>query len=210
MKNLIKKILIDESTKYKRVDDNLNSKIIKFIQSIFNSTKLTYQTQEETYGDVRIEFCRNNKEVGLFVGGDEAGWDDYDTPEGTKIEPYSQLMIEKRIVDQITTLFKIRKNLALNFIVEYFEDNYFEELNQKFNIKFDGVDEVSEYDFKGQPCMHVLDQSRPNFRTREEKLEFIRSTGRGNWGQDKSDKELDKFVKDLWRKEKLDELGFGF
>ena len=57
-----------------------------------------------------------------FSGGDEPGWDD--DSETQKIDPYAGISFDKKIVDQITATFNIRRGLALHLLTEYFEDHY--------------------------------------------------------------------------------------
>lgn len=203
---LIRRILKEEvNRKYNRLTPNQYDVVYKLIDKIFKGLELEWQTKEDTYGDVRINFCRNGKKVGLFTGGDEPGWDD-DTPEGTKIEPYTNLMIDKSIINQIQSVFKIRKTLILHMITEFFEDNYLNEVSSKFGIQFDNMEDASEHEFRNHVCNSVLDKGRPNL-SREEQLDWIQSTGRGrNTWERKSDKELERSFIDIWRIEKENEL----
>jgi len=206
MKELIRHILKEEvNRKYNRLTPNQYETVYKLIDKIFKGLEFEWKTKEDTYGDVRINFCSNGKKVGLFVGGDEPGFDD-DEPEGTKINPYTQLIIDNSIVSQIQSVFKIRKVLILHMITEFFEDNYLNQASSKFGIQFDDLEDASEYDFRNKVCDFVLDKGRPNL-SREEQLDWIESTGRGrNTWERKSDKELERSFIDIWRIEKDNEL----
>lgn len=207
MRHLIKKLLNETvERKYRKVSDNLIPSVMKYIDILFKSFKIEYFDKSQTYGDLRIEFCLNGKEVGGFIGGDESGWDDDDDDEDeeTKIGPYAGISFDKKIVSQISTTFNIRRTLVLHLLTEYFEDNFLDKVSQKFGVQFNDLDDAEEYDYKNKLCESELLKDLPNY-DREEILNWIESTGRGrNSWEDKSDEELQRSFEQIWMVEKRD------
>lgn len=208
MRELIKQILSETiQRKYHRLTPNQYDKVNKLIKMIFNGLVLEYMGKNETYGDVRVNFCRNGKLVGLFTGGDTSGWDS-EEDDNTTITPYTRLGLDPSIFDQIQKVFNIRKSQITQLISDFFEDNYLDQVSSKLGIQFNDMEDVTEYDFENSVCNSVLDVGMPNFQTREEKLDWIESTGRGReyWDK-KSDKDLDLTFRQIWRIERENELG---
>jgi len=203
MRHLIKKLLNETvERKYRKVYDNLIPSVMKYIDILFKSFKIEYFDKSKTYGDLRVEFCLNGKEVGGFIGGDEPGWDDYDTPEEASIEPYAGISFDKKIVSQISSTFNIRRTLVLHLLTEYFEDNYLDKISQKFGVQFNNLDDAEEYDYKNTLCEYELLKDLPNYN-RDEILDWIESTGRGrNRWSEESDEKLQRSFEQIWKAEK--------
>lgn len=199
MKELIRYILKEEvERKYRRLSPELNDAIMKMISSIFRSMRVDYKDTKRTYGNVAVQFCLNGKEAANFRGGDEPGWDDYDTPKGTKIEPYAGITFDKKIVNQITSTFNIRKSLALHLLTEFFEDNYLDEISQRYGIQFNNLDDGEEYDYQDYLCEYEQLKDLPNYN-REQILDFIESSGRGRkYWEEMDDEELQISFEHIW------------
>jgi len=205
MRELIKQVLEETiQKKYSRLTPDQYDKVYKLIGSIFNGFKLEWMDKDETYGDVRVNFCRNGRQMGYFVGGDEPGWDD----DVSNFSNYATLTFDKSIINQVQSVFNIRKALVLNLITEFFEDNYLDDISRKFGIQFNDLEDVKEYDFNNSVCNFVLDKGRPDLTTREEKLDWLKSKGMfGSYWDQQNDTEIDKSFKQVWRIEKRKELG---
>ena len=206
MRHLIKKLLNETvERKYRKVSDNLIPSVMKYIDILFKSFKIEYFDKSKTYGDLRVEFCLNGKEVGGFIGGDEPGWDDDDDEdEETKIGPYAGISFDKKIVSKISTTFNIRRTLVLHLLTEYFEDNYLDKISQKFSVQFNDLDDAEEYDYENRLCESELLKDLPNYN-RDEILDWIESTGRGksHWSGE-SDEKLQRSFEQIWMAEKRD------
>jgi len=204
MKKLIRQILREEiQSKYRRLSPELSNAITKMISSLFRSMRVEYKDPKRSYGSVSVEFCLNGRIVVDFSGGDEPGWDDDDDDdEGTKINPYAGITFDKKIVDQITSTFKIRRSLALHLLTEYFEDHYINDISEKYGIQFNDLDDADEHDYKNRLCEYELIKDIPNY-DREQIIDYIESTGRGrrNW-EEKDDEELQISFEHIWGKEK--------
>ena len=202
MRHLIKKLLNETvERKYRKVSDNLIPSVMKYIDILFKSFKIEYFDKSQTYGDLRIEFCLNGKEVGGFIGGDEPGWDD-DDDEGTKIDPYAGITFDKKIVDQITATFNIRRGLALHLLTEYFEDHYINYISEKYGIQFNDLDDADEHDYGNRLCESELIKDIPNY-DREQILDYIESTGRGRtYWEEQDDEQLQISFEHIWIKQK--------
>jgi hypothetical protein len=205
MKELIRTILREEiQSKYRRLSPELNNAITKMIISLFRSMRVEYKDPKRSYGNVDVEFCLNGRKVVDFSGGNEPGWDDYDTPEGTKIDPYASVTFDKKIVDQITSTFNIRRSLALHLLTEYFEDKYINDISQKYKINFNDLDDATEHDYKNSLCEYELIKDIPNY-DREQILDYIRSTGRGGkYWEEQDDEQLQISFEHIWGNEKQD------
>lgn len=204
MKDLIRQVLREAiESKYRRLSPELNTVIMKKIKMLFNSFKVDYRDPKKTYGNVSVEFCLNGKKVVDFRGDDEPGWDDYNTPEGTKIEPYGIILFDKKIVSQLTSTFNIRKSLALHLLTEFFEDNYLEVISQKYGIQFNNIDDGQEHDFgrffySDSLCQSEMLKSVPNY-SREQILDYIESTGRGRtYWEEMDDEKLQTSFEQIW------------
>lgn len=199
MKDLIRQVLRETiQSKYRRLSPELNAVIMKKITSLFKTFKVDYQDPKKTYGSIDVEFCLNGKKVVNFIGGDEPGWDDYDTPEGTKIEPYARITFDKKVVNQLTSTFNIRKSLALHLLTEFFEDNYLEVISQKYGIQFNDLDDGEEYDYKNNLCQSEMLKSVPNYN-REQMLDYIESKGRGRrYWEEMDDESLQTSFEQIW------------
>lgn len=207
MRELIKQVLEETiQRKYNRLTPDQYDKVYKLIGSIFKGFKLEWMDKDETYGDVRVNFCRNGRQMGYFVGGDEPGWDDDDNV--SNFSNYATLTFDKSIINQVQSVFNIRKALVLNLITEFFEDNYLDDISRKFGIQFNDLDDVDTFDFRGDVCNFVLDQGRPEL-SREKMIEYIVSNTLFRKAQleGESDAKILQLYKDAWRKVKREELG---
>ena len=202
MKELIRQILREEiQSKYRRLSPELSNAITKMISSLFRSMRVEYRDPKRAYGSVSVEFCLNGRIVVDFSGGDEPGWDD-DDDEGTKIDPYAGITFDKKIVDQITSTFKIRRSLALHLLTEYFEDHYINDISEKYGIQFNDLDDADEHDYGNRLCESELIKDIPNY-DREQILDYIESTGRGrkHW-EEQDDEQLQISFEHIWIKQK--------
>lgn len=199
MRDLIRKVLIETiEKKYRRLSPELNDVIMKKIASMFKTFKIDYKDRKRTYGNVSVQFCLNGKQVANFGGGDEPGWDDYDTPEETKIDPYASVVFDKKFVTQITSTFNIRKSLVLHLLTEFFEDNYLNTISQRYGIQFNDLNDGEEFDYKNSLCESEMLKSVPDYN-REEMLDYIESSGRGrSYWDEKDDEELQISFEDIW------------
>ena len=171
------------------------------ISSLFRSMRVEYRDPKRAYGSVSVEFCLNGRIVVEFSGGDEPGWDD-DDDEGTKIDPYAGITFDKKIVDQITATFNIRRGLALHLLTEYFEDHYINYISEKYGIQFNDLDDADEHDYGNRLCESELIKDIPNY-DREQILDYIESTGRGrkHW-EEQDDEQLQISFEHIWIKQK--------
>lgn len=190
MRSIIKKILKEEIKKrYNKVTPQLYSIIMKYINLVFKRYTLDHYTEDQTYGDYRVEFCSNGKELGLFMGTD------------TDVE----VLIDDKIIDEIGKRFKIRKGLVVELIGDYIEETYLDEFNSRSKLSLTDVDRVSPYKFKGGLCKSEILKKKPNYN-REQKLEWLKSVGRTTKYVDGEnipfislpDEQLNDYFDDIW------------
>ena len=190
MRSIIKKILKEEIKKrYNKVTPQLYSIIMKYINLVFKRYTLDHYTEDQTYGDYRVEFCSNGKELGLFMGTDNN----------------VEVLIDDKIIDEIGKRFKIRKGLVVEMIGDYIEETYLDEFNSRSKLSLTDVDRVSPYNFKGGLCKSEIIKKIPNYN-REQKIEWFKSVGRTTGyldGEirpiaDFTDEQLNDYFDDIW------------
>ena len=140
MKELIRKTLREEiQKKYRRITPELLLMINKYLTVLFKGTKVTIFTSEHTYGDIRVEICKNNlvfAEIIINVNDELSVFENNE-----KYEDNASLSVSSSVMDQILTTFKIKKNLAMEVIVNYIEDNYLIDISKELGIKIYDIEE---------------------------------------------------------------------
>jgi hypothetical protein len=190
MRSIIKKILREEIKKrYNKVTPELYSIIMKYIKLVFKRYTLDHYTEDQTYGDYRVEFCSNGKEIGLFMGTDKD----------------VEILIDDKIINEVSKYFKIRKGLVVEMISDYIEETYLDDFNSRSKLSLTDVDRVAPYNFKGGLCKSEIQKKIPNYN-REQKIEWFKSVGRTMAyidGEnipivDLTDEQLNKYFDTIW------------
>lgn len=192
LRNLIKKVLTEEiRRRYRRVTPELYPIILKYIGTIFKRFNVDNYDETKTYGDYRAEFCYNGKRLGLFMG--------------TKKDAI--VLIDGKIIDEICKMFNIKRSSAAVLIGDYIEDNYVKDFNSRSKHNLTDVDNVTEHKFRGELCRSEIEKRIPNY-TREQKLDWLKSTGRTTKYDvhnnrnlkfsELDDNELNDYFKDIW------------
>ena len=162
MRSIIKKILREEIKKrYNKVTPELYSIIMKYINLVFKRYTLDHYTEDQTYGDYLVEFCSNGKEIGLFMGSDNN----------------VEILIDDKIINEVSKYFKIRKGLVTEMISDYNEETYLDDFNSRSKLSLTDVDRVVSHNFKGVLCKSEILKKIPNYN-REQKIEWFKSVGR--------------------------------
>lgn len=161
------KFIITENqySKFVKPEPVVVKTVYKYLNSIFKNSKRTVIPKSRNYGNIGEEYCIHGK-VGMmtqfyyntgedsdFIGTHESG----------------SLFIDKSIMDEIISTFKLRKTVVLNIIIDWYVDTYLDKVRSEFGDSNLEIDEI--YDDKiNHICLQDVDTSNVS---REEMLNFI-------------------------------------
>ena len=147
---------------YQRVvkgNPNIESLIIKFLDNYKKGVTYISAPKSRNYGNLRQDWCKNGVEVMVTV---------YYFENGEFYNGY--LSVDKELVDDIMTLFRVRKSYVLHVISDWFEEKYSTEFSKKMGEPELGIDDVDTYEEKNACGKESV---LPEGITKEEMIDFI-------------------------------------
>lgn len=155
------KYLITED-QYQRVvkgNPNIESLIIKFLDNYMKGVTYVSTPKSRNYGNLRQNWCKNGVEVmtTTFL------FDDGEFYKG-------HLSVDKELVKDIITLFRVRKSYVLHVISDWFEEKYATEFAKKMGEPELGIDDIDTHDEKFA-CAKEF--TLPEGITKDEMVNFI-------------------------------------
>ena len=161
------KFIITENqySKFVKPEPVVVKTVYKYLNSIFKNSKRTVIPKSRNYGNISEEFCIGGKVVmktQFYYNTDE----DSDFV-GTHENGY--LFIDESIVDEIISMFKLRKTVVLNIIVDWYTDTYLSNARDEFGDSNLDIDDIY-HDKLNYSCLQDINTSNVS---REEMLDFI-------------------------------------
>ena len=161
------KFIITENqySKFVKPEPVVVKTVYKYLNSIFKNSKRTVIPKSRNYGNIGEEYCIHGKvamitqfyyntgEDSDFIGTHESG----------------SLFIDKSIMDEIISTFKLRKTVVLNIIIDWYVDTYLDKVRSEFGDSNLEIDEIHD-DKINHSCLQDVDASNVS---REEMLNFI-------------------------------------
>ena len=161
------KFIITENqySKFVKPEPVVVKTVYKYLNSIFKNSKRTVIPKSRNYGNISEEFCiggkvvmktqfyYNTDEDSDFVGTHESG----------------SLFIDESIVDEIISMFKLRRTVVLNIIVDWYTDTYLSNARDEFGDSNLDIDDIY-HDKLNYSCLQDINTSNVS---REEMLDFI-------------------------------------
>jgi hypothetical protein len=172
MKNLIKKILLQEvEKKYPKPTPNVEKLIYNWLDNYFDGAKM-YQMKEYEFS-YTFEWCNNGMEIARFsvdFNHDHDVWDDARKTSEREFDT-SELWIPKDIVNDLQTDIPVRRNYLRYVIEEWFEDTMIEKIQSELGRNDISMNSFSEHPEKSQVCVPPV--SKPEGVTDDEMIDFI-------------------------------------
>ena len=172
MKNLIKKILLQEvEKKYSKPTPNVEKLIYNWLDNYFDGAKM-YQMKDYEFS-YTFEWCNNGMEIARFsvdFNHDHDVWDDNRKTSERDFDN-SELWVPKDIVNDLQTDIPVRRNYLRYVIEEWFEDTMIEKIQNKLGRNDISMNSFSEHPEKSQVCVPPV--SKPEGVTDDEMIDFI-------------------------------------
>ena len=178
MKNLIKKILIQEvNKKYSKPTESVDKLVYRWLDNYFEGSQI-YKEEYWKYYGFTYNFCKNGREIAdLRIEFDDRSpdWGPSDKrPTSERSVKEVMLYIYPIMVNELVTDIPIRKNYLLYLIEEWFEDTKLDEIQQEFNRNDLSLDYVSVFGSrnKGEICVPPI--QKPEGITMQEMMDYIK------------------------------------
>ena len=172
MKNLIKKILLQEvEKKYPKPTPNVEKLIYNWLDNYFDGAKM-YQMKDYEFS-YTFEWCNNGMEIARFsvdFNHDHDVWDDNRKTSERDFDN-SELWVPKDIVNDLQTDIPVRRNYLRYVIEEWFEDTMIEKIQNELGRNDISMNSFSEHPEKSQVCVPPV--SKPEGVTDDEMIDFI-------------------------------------
>jgi len=172
MKNLIKKILLQEvEKKYSKPTPNVEKLIYNWLDNYFDGAKM-YQMKDYEFS-YTFEWCNNGMEIARFsvdFNHDHDVWDDNRKTSERDFDN-SELWVPKDIVNDLQTDIPVRRNYLRYVIEEWFEDTMIEKIQSELGRNDISMNSFSEHPEKSQVCVPPV--SKPEGVTDDEMIDFI-------------------------------------
>jgi len=175
MKNLIKKILLQEvEKKYSKPTPNVEKLIYDWLDNYFDGAKM-YQIKQYEFS-YTFEWCNNGMEIARFSVDFNHNYDVWDDARKTSERDFdnSELWIPKDIVNDLQTDIPVRRNYLRYVIEEWFEDTMIEKIQSELGRNDISMNSFSEHPEKSQVCVPPV--SKPEGVTEEDMIEHILKT----------------------------------
>jgi hypothetical protein len=172
MKNLIKKILLQEvNKKYPKPTQNVEKLIYNWLDNYFDGAKM-YQIKDYEFSHT-FEWCNNGMEIARFSVDFNHDYDVWDDARKTSERDFdnSELWIPKDIVNDLQTDIPVRRNYLRYVIEEWFEDTMIEKIQSELGRNDISMNSFSEHPEKTQICVPPV--SKPEGVTNDEMIDFI-------------------------------------
>jgi hypothetical protein len=172
MKNLIKKILLQEvNKKYPKPTQNVEKLIYNWLDNYFDGAKM-YQIKDYEFSHT-FEWCNNGMEIARFSVDFNHNYDVWDDARKTSERDFdnSELWIPKDIVNDLQTDIPVRRNYLRYVIEEWFEDTMIEKIQSELGRNDISMNSFSEHPEKSQVCVPPV--SKPEGVTNDEMIDFI-------------------------------------
>jgi hypothetical protein len=172
MKNLIKKILLQEvEKKYSKPTPNVEKLIYDWLDNYFNGAKM-YQIKQYEFS-YTFEWCNIGMEIARFSVDFNHDYDVWDDARKTSERDFdnSELWIPKDIVNDLQTDIPVRRNYLRYVIEEWFEDTMIEKIQSELGRNDISINSFSEHPEKTLVCVPPV--SKPEGVTDDEMIDFI-------------------------------------
>jgi hypothetical protein len=172
MKNLIKKILLQEvEKKYPKPTPNVEKLIYNWLDNYFDGAKM-YQMKEYEFS-YTFEWCNNGMEIARFSVDFNHDYDVWDDARKTSERDFdnSELWIPKDVMDNLQTDIPVRRNYLRYIVEEWFEDTLLEKIQSALGRNDISIDDFSEHPKESQVCVPPV--SKPEGVTDDEMIDFI-------------------------------------
>jgi hypothetical protein len=176
---------------YQRVvkgNPNIESLIIMFLDNYMKGVTYISPPKSRNYGNLRQDWCKNGVEVMITIYY-------FDNDEFYN----GYLSVDKELVDDIITLFRVRKSYVLHVISDWFEEKYSTEFGKKMGEPELGINDVDTYE-KKDAC--GKESVLPEDITKEEMIDFIVKNTAYRRGEvinkiESGDREIEDFYLDI-------------
>ena len=176
---------------YQRVvkgNPNIESLIIMFLDNYMKGVTYISPPKSRNYGNLRQDWCKNGVEVMITI---------YYFDNNEFYNGY--LSVDKELVDDIITLFRVRKSYVLHVISDWFEEKYSTEFGKKMGEPELGINDVDTYE-KKDAC--GKESVLPEDITKEEMIDFIVKNTAYRKGEvinkiESGDREIEDFYLDI-------------
>ena len=172
MKNLIKKILLQEvEKKYPKPTPNVEKLIYNWLDNYFDGAKM-YQMKDYEFS-YTFEWCNNGMEIARFsvdFNHDYDVWEDNRKMSEREFDD-SELRVPEDIVNNLQTDIPVRRNYLSYVIEEWFEDTMIEKIQSELGRNDISINRFSEHPKKSQVCVPPV--SKPEGVTDDEMIDFI-------------------------------------
>jgi len=160
MKNLIKKILLQEvNKKYSKPTPSVDKLIYRWLNDYVDGAQMYHDKSWETRHD--FEWCNDGKEIMsviLFFHDDENVFDDKRKTEERDFES-GELQIPKEIVNELMSDIPVRRTYLRYVIEEWFDDTYLEDIQNTLKRTDISIDEFVEYPERVETCVPPMTKS---------------------------------------------------
>jgi hypothetical protein len=160
MKNLIRKILIQEvNKKYPKPTEKVERIIYNWLNNYFDGAKM-YQTKSYEFS-YTYEWCKNGKEImSVFIdfNNDYDAWEDKRTTNERDFDN-GELQIPKEIVNELMSDIPVRRTYLRYVIEEWFDDTYLEDIQNTLKRTDISIDEFVEYPERVETCVPPMTKS---------------------------------------------------
>ena len=172
MKNLIKKILLQEvEKKYPKPTQNVEKLIYNWLDNYFDGAKM-YQIKDYEFSHT-FEWCNNGMEIARFsvdFNHDHGVWDDKRKTSEREFDD-SELWVPEDIINDLQTDIPVRRNYLRYVIEEWFEDTMIEKIQSELGRNDISINSFSEHPEKSQVCVPPV--SKPEGVSDDEMIDFI-------------------------------------
>jgi hypothetical protein len=171
MKNLIKKILLQEvNKKYPKPTPNVEKLIYNWLDNYFDGAKM-YQMKEYEFS-YTFEWCNNGMEIARFsvdFNHDHGVWEDKRNMSEREFDD-SELWVPEDIVNDLQTDIPVRRNYLRYVIEEWFEDTMIEKIQSELGRNDISINSFSEHPEKSDICVPPV--SKPEGVTDDEMIDL--------------------------------------
>jgi hypothetical protein len=178
MKNLIKKILIQEvNKKYSKPTESVDKLVYRWLDNYFDGSQI-YDQEYWKYHGFQYNFCKNGREIAdlrVIFDDKSPDWGPRDkTPTSERSVKEVMLYIYPIMIDELITDVPIRKNYLMYLIEEWFEDTKLDEIQQRFSRNDFSLDYVSVFESKKRGDICVPPIQKPEDMTMQEMMDYIK------------------------------------